>query len=82
VDIVLVHHASCAQMNSVLLGRLIDGPLDLRGEGQARALAMCLLRFPNLLIESSPRRRARHTAGIIASMRETVVRELVGAVVR
>jgi broad specificity phosphatase PhoE len=61
-------------MNRVLLGRTVDEPLDLRGEGQARALAMRLLRIPNLIVESSPRRRARHTAGIIAAVRETVVR--------
>jgi probable phosphoglycerate mutase len=61
-------------MDSVLLGRSIDEPLDLRGEGQARGLAQRLLGFPELTIESSPRRRARHTAGIIASTRETVVR--------
>lgn len=61
-------------MDSVLLGRSIDEPLDLRGEGQARGLAKRMLAFPDLTIESSPRRRARHTAGIIAAMRETVVR--------
>jgi broad specificity phosphatase PhoE len=61
-------------MDDVLLGRTIDEPLDLRGEGQARGLAKRLLALPELTIESSPRRRARHTAGIIASMRETVVR--------
>lgn len=61
-------------METVLLGRTVDEPLDLRGEGQARALAKRLLSFPDLAVESSPRRRARHTAGIIAAMRETVVR--------
>lgn len=61
-------------MESVLLGRSIDEPLDLRGEGQARALAKRFMAFPELTVESSPRRRARHTAGIIAAMRETVVR--------
>jgi probable phosphoglycerate mutase len=61
-------------MDRVLLGRTVDEPLDLRGEGQARALAKRLLGFPELIVESSPRRRARHTAGIIAAMRETVVR--------
>jgi broad specificity phosphatase PhoE len=61
-------------MDQVLLGRSIDEPLDLRGEGQARALAKRLLLIPDLTVESSPRRRARHTAGIIAAMRDTVVR--------
>ncbi len=73
MNIVLVRHATCAQMDKVLLGRLIDGPLDLRGEGQARALARRLLAFPELAIHSSPRRRARHTAGIIAAQRERTV---------
>jgi broad specificity phosphatase PhoE len=61
-------------MNSVLLGRSVDGPLDERGEGQARFVAQRLLKFPQLIVESSPRRRARHTAGIIASARDTTVR--------
>jgi broad specificity phosphatase PhoE len=74
VDIVLVRHAACPRMNSVLLGRSVDGPLDERGEGQARFVAQRLMRFPQLIVESSPRRRARHTAGIIASARDTTVR--------
>jgi broad specificity phosphatase PhoE len=74
VDIVLVRHAACPRMNSVLLGRSVDGPLDERGEGQARFVAQRLLKFPQLIVESSPRRRARHTAGIIASTRDTTVR--------
>jgi ribonuclease H / adenosylcobalamin/alpha-ribazole phosphatase len=61
-------------MDKVLLGRAIDGPLDERGEGQARVIAKRLQAVPNLLIESSPRRRARHTAGIIAAQRDTTVR--------
>ncbi len=61
-------------MDSVLLGRKIDGPLDGRGEGQARFVAQRLLAVPDVVVESSPRRRARHTAGIIASQRDTVVR--------
>lgn len=73
MNIVLVRHATCAQMDKVLLGRLIDEPLDLRGEGQARALARRLRAFPELAIHSSPRRRARHTAGIIAAQREIAV---------
>ena len=73
MNIVLVRHATCAQLDRVLLGRTIDEPLDLRGEGQARALARRLIAFPELAIHSSPRRRARHTAGIIAAQRESVV---------
>ncbi len=74
MDIVLVRHAACPQMNSVLLGRSVDAPLDERGEGQARFVAQRLLHLPQLIVESSPRRRARHTAGIIASARDTTVR--------
>jgi broad specificity phosphatase PhoE len=61
-------------MDDVLLGRTTDGPLDERGEGQARFIAKRLLGLPDLVIESSPRRRARHTAGIIAAQRDTTVR--------
>lgn len=74
MDIVLVRHAACPRMNSVLLGGSFDGPLDQRGEGQARLVARCLLAAPELIVESSPRRRARHTAGIIAAERDIAVR--------
>jgi broad specificity phosphatase PhoE len=74
VNIVLVRSATTPQMNSVLLGRTVDRPLDERGEGQARFVAQRLLAVPELIIESSPRRRARHTAGIIASARDSTVR--------
>jgi broad specificity phosphatase PhoE len=74
MDIVLVRHATCPQIDSVLLGRSVDAPLDERGEGQARFVAKRLLAFPRLVVESSPRRRTRHTAGIIAAQRDTVVR--------
>ncbi len=73
VDIVLVRHAGCPRMNNVLLGRSVDGPLDERGEGQARFVAQRLMNLPRLIVESSPRRRARHTAGIIASAHDTTV---------
>jgi broad specificity phosphatase PhoE len=72
--IMLVCHATCAHLDNVLLGRSIDGPLDERGEGQARVVAKRLLAFPRLIVESSPRRRTRHTAGIIAAQRDTTVR--------
>ena len=74
MQIILVRHANCAKMADVLLGRTVDGPLDERGEGQARVVAKRLLAFPLLIVESSPRRRARHTAGIIAALRDTTVR--------
>lgn len=74
MEIVLIRHATCAHMESVLFGRSVDGPLDERGEGQARFVAQRLLDAPQLVVESSPRRRTRHTAGIIASQGDTVVR--------
>ena len=61
MEIILVRHANCAKMADVLLGRTVDGPLDERGEGQARVVAKRLLAFPQLIVESSPRRRARHS---------------------
>ena len=74
MDIVLVRHARCPKMDTVLLGRSVDPPLDYQGEGQARVVARRLMVFPNLVIETSPRRRARHTAGIIAASRDMPVR--------
>jgi broad specificity phosphatase PhoE len=74
MEIVLVRHATCPQLEDVLLGRSIDPPLDERGEGQARIIATRLLAYRDLVIETSPRRRARHTAGIIASARDSAVR--------
>ena len=73
MDIMLVRHATCAQMDDVLLGRSVDKPLDERGESQARALARRLQSFWPFTLESSPRRRARHTAGIIAAPRDLPV---------
>ena len=74
MDVVLVRHATCAQMDDLLLGREVDPPLDGRGECQARGLAMRLVGLPQVALESSPRRRARHTAGIIAATRDLPVR--------
>jgi broad specificity phosphatase PhoE len=69
MHIILVRHATCAQMDSVLLGRSIDAPLDANGEAQARALAERLLPLDDLLLECSPRQRTRQTAGAIALRR-------------
>jgi probable phosphoglycerate mutase len=60
-------------MDEILLGHSVDVPLDERGEGQARALARRLQALPQFTLESSPRRRARHTAGIIARPRDLPV---------
>jgi broad specificity phosphatase PhoE len=69
MHIILVRHATCAQMDSVLLGRSIDAPLDANGEVQARALAERLLPLDDLLLECSPRQRTRQTADAIALRR-------------
>ena len=61
-------------MGRVLLGRSVDCPLDERGEGQARVVAKRLLAFPDLVVESSLRRRVCYTAGIIVAQSNTVVR--------
>ena len=74
MDIILVRHATCARMDEVLLGRTLDPPLDQRGEGQAVALARRLQALPKFMLESSPRRRARHTAGIIAAPSDLPIR--------
>jgi broad specificity phosphatase PhoE len=73
MDIILVRHATCARMDEVLLGRTVDVALDQRGEGQASGLARRLQALPKFMLESSPRRRARHTAGIIAASRDLPV---------
>jgi broad specificity phosphatase PhoE len=74
MDIMLVRHATCARMDEVLLGRTVDVALDQRGEAQARGLARRLQALPKFTLESSPRRRARHTAGIIAAPRDLPIR--------
>jgi len=62
-------------MDSTLLGRRIDAPLDEHGEQQARRLAEHLssrLRRP--LIEASPRLRTRQTAAAIGARCDCEVR--------
>src|SRR5690348_4322519 len=63
----LVRHATCAQTDSILLGRSLDPPLDARGRAQARALARQLRGEGPAWIESSPRKRTRQTAHTIAA---------------
>jgi broad specificity phosphatase PhoE len=62
-----VRHAACAQTDSILLGRALDAPLDARGQDQARALAENLRHEHPLVLETSPRLRARQTAQAIAA---------------
>ncbi len=64
---VLVRHATCAQMDEVLLGRRADSALDERGTQQASALAHRLAhRAIDPSIYASPRRRTLETAEAIA----------------
>lgn len=63
----LVRHATCAQMDEYLFGRLVDPLLDARGERQARATAARLAHEPAWMVASSPRRRTRQTAMAIAA---------------
>lgn len=71
MQFVLVRHATCALMDSVLLGRAIDAPLDAYGETEATRLAERLARdtvlHEDVLIETSPRRRTCQTAEVIAA---------------
>jgi len=52
----------------VLLGRVIDAPLDARGAREAQALAERLTRERPARIQASPRRRTRETADAIAAL--------------
>ncbi len=61
-------------MDSVLLGRAIDSPLDAPGEQQAQRLAGRLAAYGDLQIEASPRRRTQQTAAAIAAQGRAEVR--------
>lgn len=62
----LVRHATCARIEEVLFGRILDVPLDPNGRRQALAVAEHLRHEAPLRVESSPRRRALETARAIA----------------
>jgi probable phosphoglycerate mutase len=62
----LARHGSCAQTENVLVGRLVDAPLDARGEREALSLAARLEQEHPVLVLTSPRLRARQTAAAIA----------------
>lgn len=65
----LVRHGATAENLSqptVLQGNGIDGPLAEQGRGQARQTAELLSRFKFAAIYTSPMRRARETAEILA----------------
>lgn len=63
----LVRHGTCALMNSVLFGRVVDAPLDPHGELQCAVLAQRLSALDHPMIQCSPRRRTRQTAEVIAA---------------
>lgn len=69
VTILLVRHAAHSQLGQVLSGRVGDVPLSAVGEQQARRLAQRL--GPDQLdaVQTSPVRRARQTAQILAARR-------------
>jgi broad specificity phosphatase PhoE len=71
---ILVRHATCARMDSVLFGRAVDSPLDPHGELQARELADRFAGCADLLVEASPRRRTQQTAAAIAAVTGCEVR--------
>jgi broad specificity phosphatase PhoE len=66
-DLVLVRHATCERMDSILLGRTVDAALDTCGLREAAAMARSLASVSDPLIETSPRQRARQTAAAIAA---------------
>lgn len=63
----LVRHATCARIEEVLFGRVLDVSLDANGRRQAASVAERLRHESPLRVESSPRRRAVETAHAIAS---------------
>jgi broad specificity phosphatase PhoE len=70
----LARHATCALTEHMLFGRVIDAPLDTRGQRQALALARRIAPEKPSAVLSSPRRRARQTARAIAALTGHTVR--------
>jgi len=70
----LARHATCALTEHMLFGRVIDAPLDTRGQRQALALARRIALEKPSAVLSSPRRRARQTARAIAALAGHTVR--------
>lgn len=66
-EFILVRHATCEHMDDMLLGRIVDSPLDARGVRQAEAMAQSLRAREDLLVMTSPRQRTRQTAAAIAA---------------
>src|SRR5688572_5962698 len=64
--LLLVRHATSALTDNVLLGRVVDAPLDEHGRAQCRRLARHFSARQTCRVESSPRLRTRQTAEAIA----------------
>lgn len=67
VTILLVRHAAHVQLGRVLSGRSGDVPLSAEGEAQARSLARHLSAEGIEAVQTSPVRRARDTANVLAA---------------
>jgi broad specificity phosphatase PhoE len=63
----LARHGSHTLVDSVLLGRSDPLGLSDKGRAEARAAAVLLRDVPIALVQSSPRRRCRETAMLIAT---------------
>jgi probable phosphoglycerate mutase len=63
----LVRHAAHALLGQVLAGRMPDLSLNLAGRRQASRLGLRLVRERLTLLQSSPSRRARETADLLAA---------------
>jgi probable phosphomutase (TIGR03848 family) len=76
--ILLVRHALCDHVGSVLAGRAPGIPLNHEGREQAGRLARLLAGTAIAAIATSPLQRARETAAAIAAQRELPVVEHAG----
>jgi broad specificity phosphatase PhoE len=65
--LLLVRHAACVPGDRILLGRMLDPPLDASGLSQACELARALKSEAPQRVESSPRLRTLQTARAIAA---------------
>jgi broad specificity phosphatase PhoE len=72
-SLLLVRHGACEQMESLLLGRALDPPLNSAGERQAAALARFLRPEREMVICASPRLRTRQTADAIGKTANAAV---------
>ena len=70
----LIRHATCARMDDILFGRVVDSPLDVNGARQAAGLATRLALEADLCVDVSPRRRTLQTAHAIAAQARAEVR--------